>query len=209
MIAHSNSFWRAEDPLILGSASTARRALLEAAMIPVEIVKPQVNEKAIAASLLETRHSPAQIAIALAHAKAEAISLKKPGRLILSADQTLDLDGSLLMKPVDLTSAENQLRRLRNRAHDLHAAAVLRRGPNVLWAGYSSARLQMRDFSDAFLAHYLANRSTSLLDQVGCYQIESLGCQLFSSFEGEFAAILGLPLSGILHALRDHDLLLS
>jgi septum formation protein len=207
--ARFHPFWRQTDPLILGSASSARAQLLKAAMIPFEIVKPQVNEKAIAATLLETRHSPAEIAIALAHAKAEAISLKKPGRVILAADQTLDLDGTLLMKPVDLAAAEQQLRRLRNQTHDLHAAAVLRRDSTVLWAGYSSARLQMRDFSDAFLTHYLKTMGDSLLNQVGCYQIESLGCQLFASVEGEYAAILGLPLSGVLYALRDHDLLLS
>ncbi len=96
----ASPFWLGAEPLVLASGSSARRLFLEACGIPLEIIKPRVDEKAIAATLLENRASPAEIAIALAHAKAEAVARLNPNRLVLAADQTLDLDGSLFMKPV-------------------------------------------------------------------------------------------------------------
>lgn len=196
------SFWLDQQPLILGSGSKARRALLEACRIPLEIVKPRVDEKAIAASLIETRTTPSEIAIALAHAKAEAVSRQHPDRLVLASDQTLDLDGTLFMKPADLASARNQLGRLAGRSHQLHSAAVLRRDERVLWAGYASATLVMRALDEAFLDLYLAAMGESVTQTVGGYEIEGLGAHLFSEIVGDHATIMGLPLFGVLYALR-------
>lgn len=201
------SFWLGVKPLILASRSSARKALLEAAAIPIRIVKPRVNEKAIAATLLETRTTPAEIAIALAHAKAEAVAQSLPDEYILAADQTLDHDGSLFMKPVDRAGAAAQIRRLRGAEHQLHSAAVLRRGETVLWAGISSATLVMRDFPDSFLEAYLDAMGEKLMTTVGGYEIEALGPHLFSEIVGDHATILGLPLFGVLYALREAGLL--
>jgi septum formation protein len=201
-------FWRAEHPLVLASASPTRRALLEGAGVPLEILKAPVDEKAIAASLLEESTAPREIAIALAHVKAEAASWKAPDRLLLTADQTLDHAGSLLMKPVDRAHARRQLLRLRGETHALHSAAVLRRGERVLWAGVASAALTMRGFSELFLETYLDAIGPEICQTVGGYRLEALGIQLFDTVEGDHATILGLPLTPVLHALRDGGFLL-
>lgn len=203
----TTDFWLADKPLVLASGSSARKALLEACGLPLDIIKPHVDEKAIAATLLESRHSPAEIAIALAHAKAEAVALKNPQRLVLAADQTLDLEGSLFMKPRDLASARAQLLRLSGKAHQLHSAAALRRGETLLWAGLSSATLIMRDLHAAFLDRYLDAMGSKVTETVGGYEIETLGPHLFSEIVGDHATILGLPLFGVLYALREAGVL--
>ncbi|MGL5447571.1 MAG: Maf family protein [Rhabdaerophilum sp.] len=200
-------FWLGQEPLVLASGSSARRILLEACGIQLKIIKPHVDEKAIAATLLESRNSPAEIAIALARAKAEAVALKHPEKLVLAADQTLDLDGSLFMKPADCSSARAQLQRLSGRAHQLHSAAALRRGDKVLWAGISSATLVMRDLEPDFLDRYLAAMGSKVTETVGGYEIEALGPHLFSEIVGDHATILGLPLFGVLYALREAGVL--
>jgi septum formation protein len=199
----THGFWLDAAPLVLASGSATRRALLEAAQIPLEILKAPVNEVSIAATLLEQSETPHAIAIALAHAKAEAATRKMPERLILAADQTLDHEGSLLMKPADRDHARQQLKRLRGGPHFLHSAAVLRKGDRVLWAGVASARLTMRDFSDAFLETYLDVIGPVISETVGGYQLEALGVHLFEEIEGDHTTILGLPLIPVLHALRD------
>lgn len=200
-------FWIGPQPLVLASGSAARRALLEACAIPLDVIKPRVDEKAIAATLLENRVTPAEIAIALAHAKAEAVARQHPDRLVLAADQTLDLDGTLFMKPVDSASARVQLARLRGKAHHLHSASALRRGETVLWAGISSATLVMRAFDDPFLDLYLDVMDRKVTETVGGYEIEGLGPHLFSEIVGDHATILGLPLFGVLYALREAGVL--
>lgn len=203
----ASPFWLGTEPLVLASGSAARRSLLESCGIPLEIIKPRVDEKAIAATLLESRATPAEIAIALAHAKAEAVARLHPDRLVLAADQTLDGDGSLFMKPVDRPAAKAQLARLKGKAHHLHAAAALRRGETVLWAGISSATLIMRRFDDAFLDLYLDAMGPKVTETVGGYEIEGLGPHLFSEIVGDHATILGLPLFGVLYALREAGVL--
>lgn len=200
-------FWTADEPLVLASGSVTRRLLLESAGIPVEVVRAPVNESSIAATLLEQRETPAGIAIALAHAKAEAAARRWPERLLLAADQTLDHDGRLLMKPVDSEQARRQLLALRGQRHELHSAVVLRRGDEVLWSGIDSASLRMRTFSEAFLDLYLEATGDVITTTVGGYQLESLGVQLFESIRGEHSTILGLPLIPVLYALRDLNIL--
>lgn len=200
-------FWCGEAPLVLASGSAGRRLLLESCGLPLDIIKPHVDEKAIAASLLEHSHSPAEIAIALAHAKAEAVALKHPTRLVLAADQTLDLDGSLFMKPAHRAGARAQLQRLSGKAHQLHSAAALRRGDTLLWAGISSATLIMRDLNTRFLDIYLEAMGERLTQTVGGYEIEGLGPHLFSEIVGDHATIMGLPLLGVLYALREAGVL--
>ncbi|MCZ8376711.1 MAG: Maf family protein [Beijerinckiaceae bacterium] len=201
------AFWKAGRPLLLASGSAARRQMLEAAGIPLEVVRAPVDEGAIAATLLETRRTPAEIAIALAHAKAEAAARRHPDGLLLAADQTLDHQGRLLMKPADIAHARAQLLSLRGATHLLHSAAVLRRGDVVLWAGIASASLVMRNFSEAFLDAYLDRIGPLVTTTVGGYQLEALGIHLFEAIEGDQSTILGLPLIPVLHALRDLDCL--
>jgi septum formation protein len=199
----ASALWLSPEPLVLASGSAARRALLEAAQIPLEILKASVNEAAIAQTLLMQRETPHAIAIALAHAKAEAGSRKAPNRLILAADQTLDHQGKLLMKPANRSHARAQLLALRGDPHFLHSAAVLRKGDRVLWAGVASARLTFRVFSETFLETYLDAMGEAIRNTVGGYQLEALGPHLFEETEGDHATILGLPLLPVLHALRD------
>jgi septum formation protein len=204
-----NMLWLAPAPLVLASGSSARRALLDAAAIPVDIIKPAVDEAPIAQALIAQGASPASVAAALARAKGEEVSRAHPGRLVLAADQTLDLNGKTGMKAPTLDAARAQLRALRATAHHLHSAAVLMQGGELVWQGIASATLTMRDFSDDFLDRYLDLMGNKVLGTVGCYELEALGPHLFSGIAGEHATILGLPLSGVLAALRAHGALLG
>jgi septum formation protein len=57
-------------------------------------------------------------------------------------------------------------------------------------------------FSDAYLEAYLASERDAVLGSVGAYRLEGRGVQLFEEIEGDFFAILGLPLLPLLSFLR-------
>ena len=76
-----------------------------------------------------------------------------------------------------------------------------------IWREIMSATLTMRDFSDNFLDAYLALEGEEMLGSVGCYRLEGPGAQLFSKIEGDYFAILGLPLMGLLDLFRRHGVL--
>ena len=66
----------------------------------------------------------------------------------------------------------------------------------------ATARLTMRDFSDAFLDDYLKRAADRVTQTVGAYELEGLGIQLFEQIEGDYFTILGLPLLPVLAELR-------
>jgi septum formation protein len=188
-------------PLVLASKSATRRAVLEGAGVPHEAVGSGVDEDVAKAELLAKRATPRQVAEALAEEKALAVSVGRP-ELVVGADQTLEFQGKLYDKVETIEAARDRLNLLRGKPHMLHSAVVVAERGAVVWRETQSATLRMRDFSEAFLDGYLAAEGEAALGSVGCYRLEGLGVQLFQKIEGDYFAILGLPLMGLLDLLR-------
>jgi septum formation protein len=199
-------FWRAETPLLLASASRTRLSMLLAAGISAEAEAAHVDERGIEAGLEAKKAEPDAIAMALAGAKAAAISMRHPERWVLGADQTLDCDGEMFHKPEDRAGALRQIGRLQGRTHRLTSAAVLMRAGVVEANMRSHARLSMRPIRPAAIGRYLDAAGEAVLSSVGGYQLENHGVHLFEAIEGDHFTILGLPLLPLLAELRRLEL---
>lgn len=189
--------------VILASKSAARRAVLDGAGVPYQALVAGVDEEAVKASLLAEGAGPRDIADALAELKAIRVSRGRPD-FVIGSDQTLDLDGELHDKAETVDAARERLKLLRGKTHKLHSAVVVAKEGAPIWREVVTASLTMRDFSDAFLEDYLETEGEHALGSVGCYRLEGPGAQLFSKIEGDYFAILGLPLMGLLDLLRRH-----
>jgi septum formation protein len=202
-----------EPPLILASASAARRAVLAAAGLAFTTEAAAVDEAAIKDSARDSGMTAPDAALILAHAKARRVSARHPEALVIGADQILvcrdGMDERWFDKPADLAAARTQLQTLSGRRHELVTAVVCWRAGESVWQQVAVPRLTMRTLSPEFLAVYLKLEGELLLSSVGGYRLEGVGVQLFSAVEGEHSAILGLPLLPLLHFLRGHGVLLA
>jgi septum formation protein len=192
--------------LILASASRARARMVRAAGVSVEIEPADVDEADIKAACRAAGDDARGTASRLAAAKALAVASRHPRSLVIGSDQVLALDDAWFDKPQDTEEAQDALRALRGRTHALVSAVAVARADAVEWSAVDEARLTMRDFSDAFLADYLAKMGRDVCDTVGGYRLEGLGIQLFSRLEGDFFVILGMPLMPLLAYLRSRGL---
>jgi septum formation protein len=200
----SRSVWLGGPPLLLASASRARRMLLESAGLPVEAEPAGIDERAVEQAAGSRPHA---IARRLAREKALAVSRRQPHRLVVGADQTLACEGTLLHKPQDCRMAHDQLTWLSGRMHVLHSAVALAERGTVVHEFVAEARLTMRELGPEAIACYLDLAGESALQTVGAYAVERLGAHLFERIEGDHSTILGLPLLPLLAALRARKLL--
>ena len=188
--------------LILASASAARQRLLADAGIATDVDPANIAEGPIKEDCRRSGRSSTECATNLAEAKARAVAARHRGRLVLGADQLLDCAGEWYGKPRDREDARDQLRRLRGRSHELVTAAAIVRDNERLWQALARPRVTLRAFSDAFLDRYLDTMGERVLKTVGGYELEGLGAQLMEKVEGDYFAILGLPLLPLLRFLR-------
>jgi septum formation protein len=185
-------------PLILASTSPYRRALLDRLGIPYQVRAPHTDEEAY-------RHLPPdEMALALAKAKAEAVS--DANALVIGSDQVVDMDGVVLGKPGTAERAVDQLLSLSGRSHRLiTAVAVHDTRTGLTSSDVDVHTLTMRHLDRAAITRYVAHDAP--LDCAGAYKLEQRGIALFDRIEADPStaddtAIIGLPLMKTLALLR-------
>ena len=187
--------------LVLASQSHSRRAMLEAAGVPFRAVPADIDERALEAELAEAGADT--IALALAEAKAMAVSSRHPGALVLGSDSLVEVEGRRFDKPRSHEEAADHLRFFSGKAMRLHSAAALARDGRIGWVGADVATLAVRDLSDDFIAAYLDAEWPAVAGCVGVFRIEGPGPHLFARIRGDQFTVLGMPLLPLLGALRE------
>jgi len=178
--------------LVLASTSPRRYQILALLGLPFLMVPPASRE------VLSGARPPAQEALHQARQKAASLVSRFPDAVILGSDTLINLDGRLIGKPSSLDDARAILQRLRGRTHDVvTAVSILHQSKNV--DAVETARVTIRDFTDTELDAYLATGDP--LDKAGAYAIQGAGRDLVASLDGDYLAVVGLPLRAVAQGL--------
>lgn len=193
--------------IILASTSKIRGKILSDAGIQFSVLNSELDEEKAKDSLTDL--SPREISLELARLKSEKTSRQHPRAMTIGADQVLGIKNQVFNKPVSRADAEKQLLMLRNATHTLYSAVSCAIGGAEVWNHCSEARLTMRDFTREFLSSYLDGSPADYLSSVGAYKLEETGIQLFEKIDGDYFAILGLPILPLLGFLRQRGIIPS
>lgn len=188
--------------LVLASGSRHRQALLMQAGITAEADPSTLDERLVEAPLTDSGATPDEVALVLAEAKAADVSERRPGALVIGADQVLSIGDEVLHKPADMEAARRTLLKLSGRTHHLDSAVVLAEGGTAVWRHVSRASITFRDLAPAEIGRYLAAAGDGVLTSVGAYQVEGRGLQLMERIEGDLFTIIGLPMLPLIRELR-------
>ncbi|WP_296086076.1 Maf-like protein [uncultured Agrobacterium sp.] len=189
--------------LILASASASRQMLMRNAGLTFSSIPAQIDERAIDTRLEQEGAAPEVIALELAKAKAIAVSLLHPEAFVIGSDQTMSLGDRIYHKAKDMAQAHANVLSLSGKTHRLNCGVALAKNGAVIWDTVSIAKMTVRELSADYVSRYLERSGSQVLSSVGAYQLEGEGIQLFSSIEGDYFTILGLPLLPLLAQLRE------
>ncbi|WP_296016133.1 Maf-like protein [uncultured Agrobacterium sp.] len=189
--------------LILASSSASRQMLMRNAGLTFSSIPAQIDERAIDTKLEQDGAAPEVIALELAKAKAIAVSLLHPEAFVIGSDQTMSLGDRIYHKAKDMAQAHANVLSLSGKTHRLNCGVALAKNGTVIWDTVSIAKMTVRELSADYVSRYLERSGLQVLSSVGAYQLEGEGIQLFSSIEGDYFTILGLPLLPLLAQLRE------
>ncbi len=183
--------------LILASKSKVRKEILNKNNITCIVEPSNVDEDMLKESLLKEGANPEVISKNLAELKANKISQKKNGEIVLGADSVIDLEGEIISKPLDRKEALNILKKLNGKKHYLISSVCISKNGSMVWNYTDKAELTMKKMSDEELKEYLDKISDEALYAYNVYQIEGEGRSLFSKIQGDEDTIMGLPVKKI------------
>ena len=190
--------------IILASKSGVRKKILEENRITCIVEPSNVDEDSVKDSLLKENATPEIISKNLAELKANKISQKRNGDLVLGADSVIDLKGKIISKPINRKEALEILRDLNGQTHYLISSVCISQNGLMVWNYTDKASLTMKQMKEEELISYLAKVSDEALYAYNVYQIEGEGRSLFSKIDGDEDTIMGLPVKKIKEYLNNY-----
>ena len=191
--------------IILASKSEVRKKILNQNGITCEVIPADIDEDQVKESLFEEKATPEIISKNLAELKANKVSEKKNGKLVLGADSIIDLNGEIVSKPSDREEAFKILQKLNGKKHHLISSVCISKNGSMIWNYTDKAGLTMKQMTDEKLKSYLSKIRDEELYAYNVYQIEGEGRSLFSKIEGDENTIMGLPIKQIKEYLIKYE----
>ena len=180
--------------LILASNSPRRKYLLGLLGWDFRVVPADVDEATIPGE------TPPDYVLRLAESKARAVGEPSGSdMLIISADTTVVDGEDILGKPSDAEDADQMLRRLRGRTHQVYTGVAVHRPADILLTDLGATDVPMRDYTDEEMKAYIA--SGNPLDKAGAYAIQHAGFDPVDGLQGCYANVVGLPLCHLARTL--------
>ena len=183
--------------IILASKSKVRKNILESNGISCEVKPANIDEDLIKESLLKEGETPDIICKNLAELKANKISQKTNGAIVLGADSLIDLNGFIISKPLSREEALTILKKLNGKKHHLISSVCISKNGSMIWNYTDKASLVMKEMKIEELKTYLSKIKDEALYAYNVYQIEGEGKSLFSKIQGDKNTIMGLPIKQI------------
>jgi septum formation protein len=180
--------------VILASQSPRRRELLAQVGIGHEVRPADIDETPW------DDETPEGHSVRLARGKVAAIAAHEPDATVIGSDTIVVVDGAILGKPRDTADARAMIARLSGRTHEVFTAVAVARGDRVVDA-VSRVAVTFRALDEGEIAAYVATGEP--MDKAGAYGIQGYGATIVERIDGDYFAVMGLPLVTVVRLLGE------
>jgi septum formation protein len=189
-------------PLVLGSTSPFRRALLERLQIPFTVDAPQTDEARLPGESADA------LVLRLAAAKARDVATRHPGALVIGSDQVAVIGDTIAGKPGNRENAIAQLTAASGRAVVFHTGLCLVNGVSGrMQSTVEHFTVRFRSLDRGQIERYVEREQP--FDCAGSFKSEGYGITLFSALEGRDPnCLIGLPLIRLIEMLSAEGIVL-
>ena len=180
--------------VILASGSPRRHDLLQMIGLAHDVIPADIDESRF------DGERPVEHVERLARQKGAIVAARFPDSLVVSADTIVVIDGDVLGKPRDEADARTMLRRLAGRTHVVYTA-VATALDGRMESAVEEVSVTFLPLSDQTIAGYVATGEP--MDKAGSYGIQGYGATLVRRIDGDFFAVMGLPLARLVGLLGE------
>ena len=187
--------------IILASASPRRREILSSVCRDFDIKVSETDES------VPAHIHPCEAVEILAVRKGKAVldallSGNGDGKIIISSDTLVELDGKPLGKPTDKADAKRMLCELSGKRHNVHTGIALHVSGRV-YSGVATTGVYFRELTDSEIEDYIATGEP--MDKAGSYGIQCLGGKFVEKTDGDFDTVVGFSLRLFLKLTEDAE----
>lgn len=182
-------------PLVLASQSPRRAELIGRLGLQFETLPADIDE-----SYLD-HETPPEHAERLSREKALKIAADRPQALVVGSDTIVVIDGDVLGKPRDREHAVEMLMRLSGREHEVCTGIAVAHGGRVE-SGLERVRVRFRALDRRACEEYVATGEP--MDKAGAYGIQGFGSAIVDGIDGDYFAVMGLPVVRMLSLIERH-----
>jgi septum formation protein len=182
-------------PLVLASQSPRRAELIGRLGLQFETLPADIDESYLAGE------TPPQHAERLSREKALKIAADRREALVVGSDTIVVVDGDVLGKPRDREHAIEMLMRLSGREHEVCTGVAVAHGGRVE-SGLERVRVRFRALDRRACEEYVDTGEP--MDKAGAYGIQGFGSALVESIDGDYFAVMGLPVVRMLVLIERH-----
>lgn len=182
--------------LILASQSPRRKELLEKCGYSFDVIVADIDESIDSSLTLENAIQQ------LAYKKAKKIFDDYPDAIVIGSDTIVSINKKILGKPKDEQEAFNMLKLLSGKTHEVITGLTILTKEKT-YNHVSVNKVTFYDLSDEEIYKYISTKEP--MDKAGSYAIQGIASRYIKSIDGDYYAIVGLPVSVVYHILKELD----
>ncbi len=190
--------------IILASASSRRRELLERAGVNFEVIPASGEENRISD---DPKEAVQQLARDKAVSVMHTIEDSADGTLVIGSDTVVVFENMILGKPHDIEDAVNTLKKLQGNTHQVYTGVSVLEKKNGVWTEhtfYESTDVTFYPVSDEEIRAYVATGEP--MDKAGSYGIQGIFGIYVRGICGDYNNVVGLPVARLFYEMKKSEI---